>query len=212
MNFSIGDLAALSTWVYLVIAGVAAGDAVLPVLPSETVVIGGGVLAQRGDLSVVLVAVVGAIGAAVGDNVSYQLGRAANRKETPIQEMKGRRGKALGWAQAALETRGASMLITGRFIPGGRTALTFGAGYVGYGRPKFVVATLVAGTVWSVYATGIGYLGGRVFEDKWWAGLGLGLAISLAITGLIELGRKLLGSGTSISEKQAELREQGAED
>lgn len=211
MNFSIEDLAALSTWVYLVIAGVAAGDAFLPVLPGETVMILGGVLAQRGDLSVVLVAVVGGVGAVVGDNISYQLGRTANRKDTPIQEMKGRMGKALGWAQAALESRGASMLIVGRFIPGGRTALTFGAGYVGYSRPKFVASTVLAGTIWAIYATGIGYLGGEVFEERWWAGLGLGLGISFAITGLIELGRKLFGDGTSVADKQAELRDQATE-
>ena len=206
---NINDLAALSTWAYLLIVGVAAGDAVVPVLPGETVVILGGVLAQRGDLSVVLVALVGALGAALGDNISYQLGYLANRKGKSAQEMSGRIGKALGWAQAALESRGSSMIIMGRFIPGGRTAITFGAGYVRYGRAKFIVSSLLAGTIWSIYATAIGYLGGRVFEEKWWAGLGLGLAISLAVTGLIELGRKLTGRSTSVSDKRDELRTQG---
>lgn len=204
---NIQDLAALSNWAYLVIAGVAGGDAVFPVLPGETAVILGGVLAQRGDLSVVAVVVAAALGAVAGDNISYQLGTIANRKGKSPQDLSGRIGKALGWAQAALEARGASMLMMGRFIPGGRTALTFGAGYVGYSRPKFVGSTLLAATVWALYATGIGYLGGRVFQDKWWAGLGLGLAISLAITGLIELGRKLTGRGTSIADEHEELSE-----
>ncbi|HEX2575073.1 MAG TPA: hypothetical protein VHK88_01905, partial [Aquihabitans sp.] len=80
MDLSAGDLADLATWAYLLIFGIAAGDAVVPVLPGETAVILGGVLAQRGDLSLWLVILVGALGAAVGDNVSYQLGRVANRR------------------------------------------------------------------------------------------------------------------------------------
>ncbi|MBA3282700.1 MAG: DedA family protein [Acidimicrobiia bacterium] len=206
MDLNVNNLAELATWAYLLIFGVAAGDAVIPVLPGETAVILGGVLAQRGDLSVWAVVLVGAVGATVGDNVSYQLGRIANRKGKTPDEMSGRIGKALAWAEAALESRGASMIVLGRFIPGGRTAITFGAGYVRYNRTKFVGSTLFAGAIWAMYATGIGYLGGEVFEEHWWAGLALGLAISFAITALIEVGRKLTGRGTSITEKRAELR------
>lgn len=205
MDLSVGDLAELATWAYLVIFGVAAGDAVLPVLPGETMVILGGVLAQRGDLSLWLVVLAGAAGATVGDNVSYQLGRAANRRGTRPEEMTGRIGRALLWAEAALETRGSSMIVLARFIPGGRTAITFTAGYVRYGRARFVGSTLFAGAVWALYASLIGYLGGEVFEERWWAALALGLAISFAVTGLIELVRKLSGRGTSLSAKRAEL-------
>lgn len=207
MNLTIDDLAGLAAWAYAVIFGVAAGDAVLPILPGETAVILGGVLAQRGDLSLWFVVLAGAIGAAFGDNVSYQLGRAANRRGKTPDDMSGRVGRALAWAEAALESRGASMIILGRFIPGGRTAITFGAGYVRYGRAKFLGSTLLAGSIWAVYAAGIGYLGGRVFEEKWWAGLGLGLAISMTITGLIEVVRRVSGRGTSIADKRAELRD-----
>lgn len=206
MDLSVGDLAELATWAYLVIFGVAAGDAVLPVLPGETMVILGGVLAQRGDLSLWLVVLAGAAGATVGDNVSYQLGRAANRRGTRPEEMTGRIGRALLWAEAALETRGSSMIVLARFIPGGRTAITFTAGYVRYGRARFVGSTLFAGVVWALYASLIGYLGGEVFEERWWAALALGLAISFAVTGLIELVRKVSGRGTSLSAKRDELR------
>lgn len=206
MDLSVADLADLAMWAYLVIFGVAAGDAVLPILPGETVVILGGVLASQGDLSLWVVMLAGALGAMVGDNVSYQIGKAANRRGTRPEEMSGRIGRALLWAEAALETRGSSVIILGRFVPGGRTAITFAAGYVRYSRMRFVGSTLLAGAIWSVYASLIGYLGGEVFEERWWAGLALGLAISFAVTGVIELVRKLRGRSTSLADKKAELR------
>jgi membrane-associated protein len=93
-----------------------------------------------------------------------------------------------------LNERGSSVIVTARFVPGGRTAITFGAGYVGYSRLRFTGSVVLAGIVWSLYAAGIGYLGGTVFEEHWWAGLLLGLAIALAVTGAIELVRRAFGS------------------
>lgn len=204
MHLSISDLAHLSTWAYVVIAGVAFADAMLPILPAETLVILGGVLAARGDLSLVLVIVAGGLGAWIGDNATYQIGYVANRKGKAPEEIKGGFGKALAWAEAALAARGSSMLIIGRFLPGGRTALAFGAGYVRYSRPRFAASSFVAAAIWATYSGLIGLFGGKVFES-WWAGLLLGLAITGIITGLIEVGRKVSGRGTSIKEKRAEI-------
>lgn len=207
VDLSISDLAHLSTWSYLLIAGVAAGDAVIPILPAETLVILGGVLAARHDLSLGLVIVAGTLGAALGDNVSFQIGHAANRSGKMPEEMSGRFGKALAWAEAALAARGASMLIVGRFIPGGRTALSFGAGYVRYPRHRFAATSFFAGAIWATYSALIGLFGGRVFQDHWWAGLGLGLVVTALVTVLIEVFRKVSGHGATIAEKRAELRE-----
>ena len=93
-----------------------------------------------------------------------------------------------------LKERGSSVIVTARFIPGGRTAITFGAGYTGYSRLRFTGSVILAGTVWGLYAAGIGYLGGKVFEDHWWAGLLLGLGIAPVVTAIIELVRKAFGN------------------
>ncbi len=206
MDLSISDLAHLATWAYLVIAGVAAADAIVPVLPAETLVILGGVLSARGDLSIVLVILAGAMGAFLGDNISYQIGRVANRKGKTVDEMSGRFGKMLEWSEAALAARGSSMLLIGRFIPGGRTALSFGAGFVRYSRAKFATADLFSAIVWAAYGALIGLFGGKVFEKHWWAGLALGLVITGIVTVLIEVSRKISGRGATISEKRAELQ------
>ena len=52
LDLDVHDLARLAGWAYLVIFGIAAGDAVFPVLPGETAVILGGVLAAQGNLNI----------------------------------------------------------------------------------------------------------------------------------------------------------------
>lgn len=212
MNFSLNDLVELSAWVYALIVAISAGDAMLPVLPSESIVILGGVLAARGDLSLVLVVITAAVGAFVGDNISYQIGSAANGKGKQPEDLKGKLGDALGWAEAALETRGTAMIVVARFIPGGRTAITFGSGYLSYSRLRFMVADAIAAGVWALYATFLGFFGGRVFEDRWWAALLLGFALSLVVAGLIELIRKLLGKGTDLSDKRDQIQAERSDD
>lgn len=61
-----------SPWTYLLLSAVCAGDAVFPVLPSETMVIAAAVLAAQGRLSIVLVAVAAAAGALTGDNTAMR--------------------------------------------------------------------------------------------------------------------------------------------
>lgn len=203
---SVHDLSRLSDWVYLLIVAISAGDAILPVLPSESVVILGGFLASRDKLSLLLVIATAAVGAFIGDNVSYQIGSAANRKGKNPEDLSGRFGDALGWAEAALKTRGSTMIVMARFIPGGRTAITFGSGYVGYSRLRFAGSTALAGLLWGAYAALIGYFGGQVFKEKWWAALLLGFGISLVVAAIIELVRRLTGHGESITDKRDELQ------
>jgi hypothetical protein len=61
---------------------------------------------------------------------------------------------------------------------------------VGYPRRSFVAATAGAAVIWAGYAFFIGRLGGRVFAEKPWAGLLLGLAAALAISAVVEALRR----------------------
>jgi membrane protein DedA with SNARE-associated domain len=62
---------------YLAVLGACALDAVLPIVPSEAVVIAASILATRGELSIWLVTVAAAAGGFLGDTASYVLGRTA---------------------------------------------------------------------------------------------------------------------------------------
>ncbi len=57
---------------------------------------------------------------------------------------------------------------------------------------RFSIYAGIAAAIWATYAALLGYLGGRVFTDRPWLGLLVALGLALGITGLVELGRKLM--------------------
>ena len=61
-------------WFLLIIFVVAFLDSVIPIVPSETMVIIGGVAAGQGEQSLWLVIAAGATGAFLGDNTAYLIG------------------------------------------------------------------------------------------------------------------------------------------
>lgn len=177
---------------YLIAFCVPALDAVLPVLPSETVIIALGVAtAGSTDPRIAVLILAAAAGAFVGDNLSYLIGR----RFGPLAERRlfsTSRGRAARqWAEHSLERYGVPLIIACRFIPGGRTAVTVACGLTGYPRRKFAMGTGAAAVIWVLYAFWLGRLGGRAFEDLPWAGFALATGIALAVTALVEAGRRL---------------------
>jgi membrane-associated protein len=180
-----------SAWTYLLVLGVCAGDALLPLFPSESLVIAAAVLAANGDLDIVLVVVAGAVGALTGDNAAYGLGRSGLRRlaERLLDSEKNRR--RLDWARAQLRDRGPAIIIVARFIPGGRTATTYVAGTLGMPwKRRFLPADSVAAVLWALYAAGLGYFGGATFEHNLWLPLLIAVGVSLVVAALGELLRR----------------------
>jgi membrane protein DedA with SNARE-associated domain len=179
---------------YLVAFVLPALDAIFPVLPSETVIIALGVATARSsDPRVALLVVLAALGAFAGDNLSYfigaKFGPAAERRF--FSKPKGQAAKE--WAVRSLRRFGIQLIIVCRFIPGGRTAVTLTCGLTRYNYRRFLVGTALAAVIWALYAFLIGRLGGKVFEDKPWVGLLVALGIVSAISGIIELVRRIRG-------------------
>ena len=80
--------------------------------------------------------------------------------------------KRLEWAERTLDERGAYIILIARFIPGGRTAVTFSAGYCRRFRGAASSSTTSSpGLLWATYAALLGYFGGKTFEDHPWFGL-----------------------------------------
>ena len=166
-----------SQWFYLIIFSVALLDSVVPIVPSESMVIVGGVAAGLGDLFIPLVIVVAAIGAFLGDNMSYIIGRKASG------------AKRLDWAHSQLVDRGGPLLITARFIPGGRTLLTLTCGVTHQNQRWFAKWVGIAAVIWASYASLLGFIGGKTFKDNHAMAFGVAFAMALAATGTIELVR-----------------------
>jgi membrane-associated protein len=179
-------------WSYLVILAVAAIDAFFPLVPSETLVVIGGNLASSGDLVLWLVILSGAAGAVLGDNISYGIGSWVGERTVKRWFRSEKAHRRLEWAERTLDERGAYIIIIARFIPGGRTAVTFSAGYIPtFAWRRFIVYDIAAGVLWATYATLLGYFGGKTFEDHPLWGVVLALGIALTLGFVVEAVRHL---------------------
>lgn len=179
-----------SHWFYAIIVAVALLDSIIPIVPSETAVILGGIAAAQHHLNIWVVIGTGAFGALVGDNLAYSIGK---RFSGPIQRWynkKPKRARKLAWATNQLRTRGGSLLLTARFIPGGRTIITLSSGITNQKRWKFVFFVVIACSLWAGYAAGLGYLFGDRFEQGSKTALLLALGVALGLTVLIEVVRR----------------------
>ncbi len=187
----LSQLAIGSAVSYVVAVLLPALDAVILLLPAETAVIALGVTtAGSADPRIAVLVALAALGAFLGDNAAYLLGR----RFGPVigtRLFAGERGaRRRAWAQHSLDRFGARLIIVCRFVPGGRTAVTITCGLVGYPRRSFIPATAAAGIIWASYALFIGRLGGNAFETRPWAGLLLALGLALIISILIDAARR----------------------
>jgi membrane-associated protein len=181
-----------SQWFYLIILGIAFLDSVVPVVPSETAVILGGIAAGQGHLNLVAVIACGAIGAMLGDNTAYSLGHRFSDRIQGWYAKKPKRAKQLAWAEDQLRTRGGSLLLTARFIPGGRTVITVSSGITRQPRRRFVLFVALACIVWASYAAILGFVAGEKFKDNHTKAFIIAFAAALAFSGLLEVVRHLL--------------------
>src|SRR6476620_5453360 len=160
-----------SGWAYAIVFLFAFLDALVPIVPSETAVITAGVVAASGDLSLALIVPAAAVGAFLGDNTVYLIGRRFGGRATERFFSGEKARERMDWADEQLRERGGELIVIGRFIPGGRTAVALSAGTLGYPWRRFVLFDAAAALIWALYATLLGYFGGRAFEDAPWKGL-----------------------------------------
>jgi membrane protein DedA with SNARE-associated domain len=179
-----------SPWFLPLVFLVAMADAVFPVVPSETAVIVGGVAAGFGQMSIWSVILAAAFGAIVGDSLAYQLGQRTGdflRRRSPDRSL-----RRFGWAQRALEDRAGLFIVSARFIPGGRTAVTFGSGVTRLPLSRFTGFVVLAGIVWATYATLLGFVFGRRFQEDHTQAFLFAFGSALVLVALAELIRWML--------------------
>jgi membrane protein DedA with SNARE-associated domain len=188
---SLYDLLAQPPVAYLILFAIAAGDAIIPALPSESAAIVAGVLAAvEPEIALPAVLAAAALGAFVGDSGSYALGRYGGRPAQRRFFDGPHSQRAVSWACGQLRVRGGLILVVARFIPGGRTGATFTSGLTGFRYVVFAFFTAIAAIIWATYAVLLGYFGGKVFEERPLLALlvAFGLAFGLAVA--VELTRR----------------------
>ncbi len=187
---SLLEFVGASAWAYVAIFAIVTVDAFFPLVPGETSVVTGAILAANDELSVLLVFAAGMAGALAGDNVSYLLG---DRFGPSVQRRLFRGEKAarrLDWARLQLQERGPAIIVAARFVPGGRTAATFSAGALDYRWRSFFAAAVVAGALWSAFSTALGWFGGNAYKESLWKPLLISAAVAVLVAGAGELYRR----------------------
>ena len=176
-------------WFLLVILVIAFLDSIIPIVPSETCVIIGGVAASLGTQNIFAVITAAAVGAFLGDNAAYLIGFRASDWFRRRAEHRPKFAVKLGWAQTQIMQRGGFLLITARFIPGGRTALTLSCGITRQRRSWFVRWVALATVIWATYAALLGSIGGEAFEDDHAKAFMLAFGLAIGVNIIIELVR-----------------------
>lgn len=156
--------------------------AVVPLAPTEAVLIGYGVLAAAGDLPLVWVIVVAAVGCTIADFVNFRLGRGLGvRALKRLNRSAGSRA-LVSWTTGQLADRGESILVAIRFVPGGGIVGAVLAGSLRWPRRRFAPVAVIGATLWSAYAALLGYVGGQVVSEP-----ALALLISLGVALVISV-------------------------
>ncbi|GAA4780655.1 DedA family protein [Citricoccus nitrophenolicus] len=174
--------AAASPWLPLVMFTVAVIDGFFPPVPSETVLVAAAaVAAAAGSWStVLLLCLVAALGALLGDTIAYAIGRRLG--VTRFRWMRGERvSRAVDRARTALEHRGAAFIIGARYIPVGRVAVNMSSGALRYPWRRFLPVSAVAAVTWAGYSGAIGVLAGRWLADQPLLSAVVGIALALVI-------------------------------
>lgn len=176
------DFVGDSPLTYAVVLGVVALDAFFPVVPGETVIVTAAVLAVGGDLSVWLVGASAVVGALLGDQVSYVLGRFVGDPVAERLFADGRSKELYDWAERQMRRHGQIIVVGARFVPGGRTAATFASGALEVPWRRFIVADAIGCLLWGSYATILGAVGGETFAESLWKPLGVALGVAVVVS------------------------------
>jgi len=135
-------------------------------LPGETAVIFGGLAASSGRLSIVLVIVVAAAGAIIGDNIGFMIGRRGGRT---LLERPGRfyeeRQRVLAIGDPFFERHGAKAVFLGRWIAGLRVWASWLAGASSMHWRTFVLWNALGGIAWATSVALAAYFGGTAVES-----------------------------------------------
>jgi len=151
---------------YALVGGLAFSEAALFVgfvLPGETAVLLGGVLAHRQQVSLVAMASVALVAAIAGDSVGYEVGRHFGPRLLSTRIF-ARRQLGLAHAQETLRAKGGRAVFLARFTAFLRAVMPGLAGTARMHYPRFLAFNAAGGFIWAVGFTMLGYLAGASYQ------------------------------------------------
>jgi len=161
-------------------------------IPGETALITAAILASQGKFDIVLVIAFAALGAIVGDNIGYVIGRKGGRwlLERPGPFRRQRR-EVLAVGEPFFERHGPKAVFFGRFLLGLRTWASWLAGATRMHWRVFAVWNAAGGICWAtavgLIAYELGNSAGSAIKDFGLYGV---VAVAIAILSAVVLRRR----------------------
>jgi membrane-associated protein len=152
--------------------------------PGEIAVLLGGVAASQGSVSIAAVLVAACLGAVLGDQVGYVVGREWGEQVLSKLPDKLLDQEKLDKAHAFVRRMGAKGVILGRWTAALRALVPGMAGMARMSYPRFLIANIIGGVGWAVTVAVVGYLAGNSYK-KVESALG---SVSYALLGAIAIG------------------------
>lgn len=152
--------------VYGIVAGLAFAEAALFVgfvLPGETAVVLGGVIASQHRVSLPVLLVLVPVAAIAGDSVGYEVGRQVGPRVLDSRLLRRHRGR-LRRAQDLLARRGGAAVFVGRFTAFLRAVTPGLAGAARMPYPRFLLYNAAGGVTWGIGFTLLGYFAGASYR------------------------------------------------
>lgn len=182
-------LAGWGPWAYLVLFAVSAGESSAflgLVVPGEAFVVLAGALVARGDLALLPVLGVVAIGAAVGDSIGYALGRRLGGCRDDGWLARIWSCRRMSRVRRFLDRHGPSTIFTARFVGMLRPLAPFAAGAVAMPYRSFLIFNVLGAAAWAGSAVGIGYLFGQPAE-RFLGGSSHAAAAVIVVTAIVAI-------------------------
>ena len=152
------------------------------VLPGETAVVYGGVLADAGKVSVYVVLAVVIVAAVLGDSVGFEVGPQARARGWSRAPFVRRYPDRVGAAQAYLRRRGGRAVVAGRFTAFLRAVMPALAGASRMEYPRFLVFNALGGVLWGTACVLLGYFAAHsISRVTHYLGLTSGVIVALIV-------------------------------
>jgi len=172
----------------LIIAALVFGEAALFfgfVLPGETAVVYGGVLAAAGKVPVVTVLVVVYLAAVVGDSIGFEVGRVLGPRLTRAPVLRNHPDRVAG-AQGYLRQRGGRAVVMGRFTAFLRAVMPGLAGASNMPYRRFLVFNVVGAVLWGSACVLLGYFAAHSISTvTHYLGVSSGVVAAVLVAGAL---------------------------
>jgi membrane protein DedA with SNARE-associated domain len=149
LSFDLVDVSAP----YVVIGGFVAFDALIPVLPSESVLTTASTLAAQpgNELDLGLVLLAGTAGAVAGDSMLYWISRTLGRRLIQDRLDRALEDPRIAPAWAVFGDSAPLLVIGGRFVPGLRFVVNATMGLRPYPYPRFLALSAIGALLWASF-------------------------------------------------------------